>query len=421
MFFLIVITFLISYILFNRDFFAPGMVYIESFMLAVLMAMIFNKPWDTSYSLVFLVYIIGTLVLFVFASALAKGINTKGIILSKLSGFMYRGDVSPIHISTVLYIILLLFAIGSLYIYFKEVYRISAYLGNTSGINGMFYVFHNKYILATDELEIKMSFTARITNSLMMALAFYFVYVFCNNVVRYSERIGKNIKYIIFPVLYIIELFIGSQRTGTIYIIFAFMFIGFTMIRQNKQWKKNNENTFKIVFYSLIIIVLLAFGLNWAGTFMGRTENQGVVAYFAGYLGGGIPNFSKFIDTHNINLWGEIENATDITTFRSYSGVRCNLCTWISNIATMGVIKFEIYVFIVAYVYADIYYKYIYKKKISIFGDYILILFAFAMRGILFVALTDIVMSHMIGIGYLLFCVFIFIIDSLCRRRNILK
>ena len=87
----------------------------------------------------------------------------------------------------------------------------------------------------------------------------------------------------------------------------------------------------------------------------------------------------------------------------------------------MGVIKFEIYVFIVAYVYADIYYKYIYKKKISIFGDYILILFAFAMRGILFAALTDIVMSHMIGIGYLLFCVFIFIIDNLCRRRNILK
>ena len=110
---------MISYILFNRDFFAPGMVYIESFMLAVLMAMIFNKPWDTSYSLFFLVYIIGTLVLFVFASALAKGINTKGIILSKLSSLMYRGDVSPIHISTVLYIILLLFAIGSLYIYFK--------------------------------------------------------------------------------------------------------------------------------------------------------------------------------------------------------------------------------------------------------------------------------------------------------------
>lgn len=407
------------YSLSNKDILSPAMVYVESFFLTTLVAMIYYDEWNTEYSIEFLLYVVASMLLFVIVSLLVKNGKNKSLFLCKLKPYLNKRQIKRIHISTITYIIFLILSLFTLYMYFKEVYRIAAALGNTNGIEGMYFVFHNKYLLSQGDSEIKISVVVNVLTRITVIYAYYFSYVFCNNVFRYGEKIRENLKYLIFPVLYMVQLFIGSQRTGVIYVLFAFILISYVMKKQNGNWKPSDKYTVKLIRYSLIAIIALAYGLRWTGELMGRTSDLDIFNYFSGYLGGGIPNFAHFIEQHDMKLLGNIPSVADASVFRRYSGVNCNLSTWLSDVGSMGILGFMAYIAAVSGAYSHIYYTHIYRRSKTVFSDYVLIIFAFAMQGILFVALTDIIVSHMLGVGYVFFCVGIWILDKYCRRRTI--
>lgn len=397
------------------------MVYLESFFLAVLAAMVYYSEWETEYTLDFLMYVIVTAFVFCLAAILVKNGRGKCIILHKIRPVLNKKDVKRIHLGWIEYSFFFIFSVITLYVYFKEVYRIAGLLGNSNGIEGMFFVFHNKFLLSQGDSNIRFNSLVPVMTRITAIIGYYFEYIFCNNVIRFGEKKLKNVKYLLLPFTYMLQVFIGSQRTGIIYVSFAFIFIAYIMARQNRKWKASDRSTIKMVSYCLIAVITIAYVLRWTGELMGRVSEIDVVSYFSAYLGGSIPNFSHFLQTHDFNILSAISNASDAGMFRAYSGVRCNLSTWLSAVGTMGIIGFELYTFIVSIIYSNFYYAYIYRKEMSVFSDYTLIIFAYAMQGILFVSLTDIIASHIFGVGFVLFCLGILFIHLYLNKIKIVR
>lgn len=409
------------YIFSNKDFFSPAMVYLESFFLAVLVAMVYYEEWETEYTIEFFLYVVTTASVFILAAILVKSGKGKGILLHKIRPMLNKKDVMRIHLGWKIYSFFFLFSIITLYVYFKEVYRIAGLLGNSNGIEGMFFVFHNKYVLSQGDSNIRINVFVLIMTRINAMVAYYFEFIFCNNVIRFGEKILNNAKYLFPPVIYMIQVFIGSQRTAIIYIVFAFIYMAYTMERQNRKWRASDKSVIKIAIYCFTAVIAMAYVLRWTGELMGRVSEIDVISYFSAYLAGGIPNFAHFIKTNDLNILSSIANASEAGIFRAYSGVRCNLYTWLSGVGTMGVIGFEFYAFIISVIYSNFYYAYIYKKQVSIFTDYALIIFSYAMQGILFVSLTDIVMSHVFTVGYVFFCLGVLLLHIYLNRVQIVR
>lgn len=407
-----------AYYLFNKDFFSPGMIYIESFLLASLMAVIYKNEWGVNYEFQFFALIIGVMIIFLFFAYLIKYVKKRVKVLHGLIKKTNRRQIKPIHLHIGYLTFFLLLSIIGVCLYFREVYRIAKELGNTNGVSGMFYVYHNKYLLSAGKTNVKVNSIIELLNRINMIFAYYFSYVFCNNCFRYKEKLARNVPYLFFAFIYMIGLFIGSQRTGIIYLLFSILFMAFIITRQNHNWKQADISTLKIVFFSLMAVVVLACGLKWLGELMGRTNHQNAMHYFAGYLGGGIPNIARFLQNHKLCLLSECMGAADINTFWSYLGVRCNLSTWLSGSARMGLLKYIFYAIIVSCSYAHFYYAYLYKCRITSFSDYILVVYGYAVQGLLFVGLTDIIISHMMGMGYLFFCIMVWFLDGFCRLKS---
>jgi hypothetical protein len=293
---------------------------------------------------------------------------------------------------------------------------ISIELGNKSGIKGMFYIYHNKYLLMGNADGISVNYVVEILFRIVVICSYYFSFIFINNTIR-SKRVLTNLRFLLVPLLYLITDLAASRRTGVIYLVFASMFFYYILIKQNNNWKSNDAFIVRIFFICCLLFFVISIVHYISGIFMERTQNTSVFDYLSGYLGGGIPNLNYYLEQNNIALIGDFYPNKEAMIFRTYSNVRCNLYTILSGI-NYGFFAFICYLSILSMVFNYYYYSYVYKKVRTDNQIKYIIIYGFAAQGLLFAGLTDIIYKNIFSIGFGLFVFGTIFLDNIIRNRK---
>lgn len=406
----VLLLFVLSYILMDQDFFCPALLILESFILVLFFASLYYTKWEQSYSVNFCVVVVFGLLFFILASLGVKLLfEGKRLKILPLSGVRQRYSRNRAQT------LLLIFDVIIIVIYSIEVYRLSVAYGNYNGLSGMFYVYHNSVLLNNDGTGPQMRKWIVLLFRLSSVFAYYFLYVFLNNVIRQKEKIKNNLFFLSFTVLYWIGVFISSQRTSIIYQLFAAIFIGYIMMRQIDNVRSRTlKKIIKIICISLILAAALLYIL---GSLMGRISEVNFIDYFAVYCAGSIPNLSKLVSDQGVSFFSG--TASPIASqFYTYSGARANLYTLFGELlATDGWLKTWIYMIFISLGYSVVYYLGIYKTKPSFNSDYILIIYAYATEGLLMAGLCDVVSKNIVTQGYILVAAGILVMHILCNNK----
>lgn len=410
----IILIFALAYLTFNKDLFSPCPLFFESFSISLFIAALYKERWGQGYSFVFYSFIFLHLIVFMFFSAIVKYVvlGKRRVTMQKEINYkIYKFQQKT---WLLLGIDILVFAL-----YFYEIYRLAGIYGNTKGISGMFYVYHNKVLLNNDGSGEQMRTWIVLLFRFSTILAYYSSYIFLNNLIRARQKLVKNLKWFLFVLVYWSGVFISSQRTGIIYHVFAMIFMAYIMMRQKNGWVKGEAVFIKMIQVSVIVLFASVVGLFTLGNLMGRVSNVNPVDYFAVYCAGSIPNLSKVLSHSGVSFFmGTTEPIAQ--HFYSYSGARANLYTIFGEIVAsegwLSSLAFSIYI---SLLYSIVYYLTIYERMPSIKSDFFLIVYAYATEGLLMGGLVNVINNNIITKGFVLIILGIWFIHYFVVNKKI--
>ena len=281
------------------DFFSPSLIVCILFFVSSLLAIRDVIAWDVSDD-IFSSY--GTIVLL---SGIAVFVMTEQIVTLFLrrKGYGKKSqapeEITPLKVSKVKLLLLLIIVVISAFIYCFMTYRIAVrngYKGNFS----LSAVAAFRHDISFDSRRIyETPRWVRIIKNVIDINIYIGLYLFIRNVVYAKDKIRHNIIYLALIAPSIPANMINSARGTFLQAAGSGVFFIYIMLRRREGWKSSKKVFMKIAKKSCVILVvaLILFYLIQANGFFGRTTDRSFLDHVTMYVGAPIIHFYQFIQS----------------------------------------------------------------------------------------------------------------------------
>ena len=282
---ILVLQFVVSYYIFDKDLFSPSSILCEVFIISTI-ACIYNKSnWAVNLSLnTLLVIFVGNSV-FIFISALIHYLkrNRKKRLEMKEEG------LRKIEITKTKCIVLLLFYLIFVIIFIKvNLSVLNSYIKNGNSFSSAMNIYRNESINNT----LNLSSWIDGFNNVFSVGTYALLYVFINNViVDYKDK--KNYILLICIIIYLFSSVFTAQRTTILLAFLYSLFVVYELL--NRKYIFISKLNSKYIVLGLLVVVtfLTIFGIT--RQLFGRKDRNSALYNVTFYMGTSIESLDLFI------------------------------------------------------------------------------------------------------------------------------
>lgn len=281
----------VVYFKFDREVACPALIFSFAYLVSVACACFNIKEWGISLHInTFLVLVFGALE-FVFISYLVYKIFFKKyeILISEKSEIL-----SQIHVSNIFLVLLMIYEIIVLVLLLFNVLNIASEFGDYNSFSEALTIYKNN-----TSYTVNASLPGYLTILMkpIMAGAYIGIYIFLNNFFAmdtvFLERIRKNAVYLIFPIFYIFQRIMESNRGSILNLVISFVVLAILLWSIKIEWKRYvSLKTIGKLFLTGCAGLILFY---YSTTVVGRINTKGMFDYITYYAGGSIECFNQYM------------------------------------------------------------------------------------------------------------------------------
>lgn len=280
-FLLIIITF----ILFEGDFFQPAVILTLTYFISIASALVNRNVWGTE-----LHFKTFGLILLGVATFIIVSLLTKLSYRPKVEGISYE-ELKEINPSKIIYVILLILNLVMLFLYTREIQKVVLFSGRSfSNITDL---ISNYRYLSYYSNEVEISGMINQLSKIIPATTLISLYIFINNYFI-TKQIKKNFIYLIPIAIFFVYAIISGGRlplirlvVGALLILYIYSVYGSPKSQLTKSFKMITRSLF-----AFLILIVLFFLLKFV---LGRSSQEDFISYITRYMGGSIQLFDLFV------------------------------------------------------------------------------------------------------------------------------
>lgn len=403
-----------SYFYFKRDIVNPAVLFFTVYSFSVFCALFNIEKWGIEIQPITFCIIIGGALEFLMISIICKVIfekKQKDITEDSDISNKENNDAKLIEINkkrekniNIFLAIIIIYSLIVLIVLSYHIISISAKFGKFSNISEMLTLYKEATSYTT---HARLPKYVTILMKPFIAGTYICYYIFIKKILDKNiqnkneilKLLAKNLPYLIPTILYIISVFIQSNREAIIIIIFNYFIMTVIFWYKKNEWNKTIKPVF--LLETLIIgvfgLILFFFSAKWVG----RINEQGMFDYITFYCGGSIECLNQYmkepkeievvrgeetfynlintLDSFKITNYNIKDKLTVHKEFRYYNGkmignVYTGYRRWIHDYGIPGMIILQ---FVFALVINIIYYSIKYTKSKNRLNDFLIIFYSY--------------------------------------------
>lgn len=418
---LISVSFLLwfSYMINNKDIISPSVLLCAAYFVSVVSAIYNIEAWNIDFQFNTYTVIMTGLTAFVLTEWIVNtGSQKKYSIANKLK--TTERTSNSIHIQNCKTILVILFDIVVLYLYFKEVYRISLLGGNTGGIATMMTFYRNIHSYSINLLpgEDISTIVTQLAN-VVAVLGYVYLFVLIHNTVYVKDKLSRNLKYVLPVMLYVVLTFINAARINLIYVVAAALVLSYVMLQRRTGWQVRLN--FKYIKIGLICMFAIFITFSFSRGLVGRLSEASTIDYVTSYAGGSVQLFNSYLQNPPISD-GHFGSETFIglqklfykmglsdyqrlvhLEFRTSGSLLGNTYTALRRYyQDFGLFGMVVCQMILAFIYIKFYNKLKMQTMYNSSSNYWLIVYLMIIPGIMLHSVTDILYAEILSMGWLI-------------------
>ncbi|VTG68920.1 oligosaccharide repeat unit polymerase Wzy [Streptococcus pneumoniae] len=282
-FLLIIITF----ILFEGDFFQPAVILTIAYFISIASALVNRNVWGTELHFKTFYLILLGVATFIIVSLL-----TKLSYRPKVEGISHE-ELKEINPSKIIYVILMILNLVMLFLYIREIQKVVLFSGRSfSNITDL--ISNYRYLsYYSNEVENRVSGMINQLSKIIPATTLISLYIFINNYFI-TKQIKKNFIYLIPIAIFFVYAIISGGRlplirlvVGALLILYIYSVYGSPKSQLTKSFKMITRSLF-----AFLILIVLFFLLKFV---LGRSSQEDFISYITRYMGGSIQLFDLFV------------------------------------------------------------------------------------------------------------------------------
>ena len=283
----------LSYILFDKDLFAPPTVICVVLLFGAVCTLYNAKRWGLDFSSESTWIIISGVSFFIVGGLIA--IILYNIRHPSKCGFSHTiSEAKQITIEKYKIWLVILFELVTIVALYKQ---LRLFMGNELSWSEVVHEYRDQMNLEPEEVTMRLPFLLGQCLSLWFALAFFFTYVLANNLASKAKNPWLSAVPV---VLYLVLSFMQGYRGDLIRIWIAFLVCYYTVKKREAGWKRTRE-TQKIIWIIGITILIIGLLFVLLRKSVGRTDGSkdwDPLYYVTFYAGSPIAAFDLFVKDH---------------------------------------------------------------------------------------------------------------------------
>ena len=283
-----VIALVVSYFIFNKEIMQPAIIFCTAYMLSVLCATVNITKWNINMDLkTFLILSLGA-VEFIVISYLIFIFMKKKTIPSNQEKEKIIKTPKWIIVFLIIYNIIVI----GLLLY--NVLNIASQFGTYSSFSQALTIYkeHTSY---SNDTELPDYLT--ILMKPIISMAYIGIFIFANNTIysdeKFKLRILKNSYYLVFPLIYIFQRLIESNRGSILNLCVGAIAMAIMIWSIKNDWKKHIKLKIITMLFIAACIELIIF--YYCAPLIGRINNKKMFDYITFYVGGSIECFNQWL------------------------------------------------------------------------------------------------------------------------------
>lgn len=431
----LIILFLTSYILLDRDLFAPAVIICMVYIVSILSACVNVNVWkiDLHFN-TFLIIVFGTII-FIIANVLVNYCISIKLKKTKNRNYECKKQINLMYINIRLFktILVCMFQLFTAITYYNAVKNITGRYGNYQSFSDLMMAYRS---IASYSTELSVSTGINQMVKVSYACAAVYLYIFINNMVVVDKNKNSKQNYInLVPIIiYGVQIILTGGRFNLLILICGAIIIYNMLWHKKYGWHKNFK--IKTLVKCIIGLILVFSGFYFLKSAVGRNSEKDFITYITAYSGGSIQLFDMYMQDpiEKSNIWGKetfyalnmflqkiglIKSEAYIQhlEFRSSNGIMIgNVYTaYRRYIQDFGIVGMFILQFLFSLFYS-LFYNYIKNKKVRNKLDYSLLVYAFISFPLFMHSINDYFYSNIISINYLTIFVLFWIMSYLVIR-----
>lgn len=372
-----VIWFCVAFALSGKDIMAPSVMMCIMFFISTIFLFLNIKKWNVSFSFDASMLLSSGIFVFIFAETMFRCMFC-GQLRGNVKITEYS-DVTGYAVATWKLILLLLFNIVVCFLYLRMI--MSTVGGSMANLSAYFIAYRR---IGIDSLSSEGTSGVRgILHPLLWvvtASGYISIYIFVNNWIAKYRILHKQILLICILMLSAFSTIMSGGRTGLLRLASAFLITYYIIWHQRNGWTRNLS--WKFIRIGILGITVGIPVFYYSLGMLGRTSNETIGDYASHYLGSSIDLFNQYVSNPvKRNSWGEeslfsvkkILSALGLGKASTSYNLEFRYCgQLLSNVYTFfrrplhdfGVLGMYVFVMIIAFLFAWIYYKKIkYREK----------------------------------------------------------
>lgn len=369
--------FFIAFYFSQRDIMAPSSVFCIMFIVSTTFAILNINNWNTTFDFNTTVLIATGMMAFVFAE-----IFFRYMFCGQLRGkytVIEDHDQAPISMNPWILDLIIVFDIAIIFLYLQSI--IKAVGGSMTDINSYFHAYRVMGINSMEDEGVSVT-SGPINSALRFVNGFGYMSAFMlmRNIVQKNAKTSDQIKYLLITILSVLPSMMSGGRTGILRMLSAVLILYYICWHQKYGWTKNLS--WKYVRIGLIGFFVLAPTFYFSLGLLGRITNRTLTDYISDYLASSIFLLDQYLKNPTQRTsWGEEslygvrkvlaalgigENSTKYNLeFRNLGIGRSNVYTFFRRpLHDFGLVGMYVFVILIAFFFAWIYYKKIkYQKR----------------------------------------------------------
>lgn len=369
--------FFIAFAMSNKDIMAPSVMMCIMFLISTMFALLNAKTWNVKYDLESVMILSSGIFVFIVSEVIYRYFLC-GQLRGERRISEYR-DVKYIYIKPFVLYMIILFNICVCLMYFRQIMSIVG--GNLTNISSYFLAYRRIGISNLKYQDGEMV-SGIITQLMKVVIATGYVssYVFLNNWISDIKKTKIQILHLIIIIISIIPSIMTGGRTGILRMISAMLIYYYILWHQKNGWTRNLS--WKYIRIGIIGILIGCPAFYYSLVLLGRTTNRQFVDYISDYVGSSIVLFDEYVKNPiecksfgeetlfgikkllNFLGLGDASQAYNLE-FRNVGIGSSNVYTFFRRpLHDFGLFGMYIFVSLIAFFFAWIYFKHIkYKKK----------------------------------------------------------
>ena len=279
----------ICYFIFKKELATPSIILCFVYLVSSICACLNVDEWGIKLSnKTFLVFVLGAIEFILINFIVFKFFKVKNKANSKY-------HFNEIKINRILLILLIIYDIIVLFLLYKNVLNIANRYGEYSSFSQALTIFKNH---TSYNKDASLPGYLTILMKPIVAGAYVSIYIFLNNIFASKNKIKVSIKnnfiYLIFPILYIIQRFMESNRGSILNLFVSLVVLLIIMWSIRNQWKKivSIKSILKLIVCAIVGLLLFYY----SASLVGRINNKNLYRYVTYYVGGSIECFNRWFD-----------------------------------------------------------------------------------------------------------------------------